>query len=206
MKISETSIILLANTSWHNCALLVNIIAVRPCNFGGELSTKRFFQVKTCVRNFALVSQILHEQTNQCIFLVFAASQFFLHYDITGMHTYPCANFGAQTPENKPLTSKLHVCMFGFCEKLILFRRDLQSLDRVYYLNCIKCSCTFICKRGIPFRPQNPVGKLQKLGTHHPKQFFGANSVPKFAIFCACVQMFGKHSMFEVRAMLLRNH
>ena len=55
VKISAVSILLWPNTSCCYCALLVGIIADRPCNFGVELPTKLFFSAKICVRTFAFI-------------------------------------------------------------------------------------------------------------------------------------------------------
>ena len=203
---NEASVQICLNTYWHTWILFHTIIAGWPCNSGGKLQTKLFFSVITCVCIFAFVRQILYEQVNQSIFFVFAISQLFLRHDIINIHTYPGAKFDAQTPNNASLAAKLHLCMFRFSVKIRLFRHYLQTFDRVQYLSCTKCFCINICEWGIPVRPQNFESKLQKLSENHPKQFFASNSVPKSAIFCACVQKFDANEILKLHPMALRNH
>ena len=122
------------------------------------------------------------------------------------MHTCISPNFDAQNPVGTSLTCTRPVCVFGFWIKINLFSTCVQKFRQVDKLNLLKMFLRNILPPRHTCMTSNFGGQTPKIAPTTVQTVFRLNFDTKITIFCAYVQMFDKHAMLKLHAMLLRNH
>ena len=90
--------------------------------------------------------------------------------------------------------------------KMALISTYVQKFGQGYWCSMMPRSCTSSRLKVSTICLQNLGHKQQIIIAQHLKLFLLHSSCPKIALFCVCVQMFGKNEMILFHPIFLQNH